>query len=230
MADGFIPAYVSGYWAPVPGALLSETISFDSREYELVVSSDYGNPVPIVGTSQFAWKATVMCSVDAAVVVGGTNFTCIGWTGTGNVPASGSSHTVTVALSNLISSLTWNWASDDTDLDGMPDDWELEFFGNLNQAAINDFDWDGQDDLSEFIAGTNPTNAASLFKLSESIIPEGYVVAWPMASNRTYNVYWTDNLSFTSFQPLVTNITYPCNSITTIPSSVRGFFKMDVRK
>ena len=44
---------------------------------------------------------------------------------------------------------------------GMPDSWEMVYFGNLNQNATGDFDGDGVSNLREFLDGTNPTNAAS---------------------------------------------------------------------
>jgi hypothetical protein len=44
---------------------------------------------------------------------------------------------------------------------GMPDSWQLTYFGNLTQNALGDYDGDGVDNLQEFLDGTNPTNAAS---------------------------------------------------------------------
>jgi len=45
----------------------------------------------------------------------------------------------------------------DKDNDGLDDDWELKFFGNLNQDANGDFDGDGLTNLEEMNAGTDPT-------------------------------------------------------------------------
>jgi sulfatase modifying factor 1 len=209
---------------------LTSTIAFDSRDYTLTVSSDHGSPVPGEGTWVFDWRETVACSVEAAVNEGGTNYGCIGWTGTGGVPLAGASNHVQVVLDELASSIVWNWATDDTDNDGMDDDWETAFFGNLGQAATNDFDRDGQDNGSEYIAGTNPTNPASLFELVPGVAGvDSIKVEWPHAQGRTYNVYWTDNLQYTAFEPLETNIAYPRNSITVTPVQVQGFFKVDVR-
>ena len=53
----------------------------------------------------------------------------------------------------------------DSDLDGLPDAWELTFFGNLTTSSGSpgeDFDNDGFDDRSEFLAGTHPVDTASL--------------------------------------------------------------------
>ncbi len=215
--------------APVPEMLL-ETIVFDSRNYTLTVASDYGSPIPAVGVSSYAWMSELTCEVDAGVVADGTNYTCTGWYGLGSVPASGPFNGVTVMLSNLNSSIIWNWASDDTDQDMMNDEWEIAFFGDLAELALDDFDLDGQNNLNEYISGTDPTNAASLFELSQSSIAGSFILEWPAASNRIYNVYWSDNLLFTGFLPIETNIFFPRNSATTTATALRGFYKVDVRK
>jgi hypothetical protein len=45
----------------------------------------------------------------------------------------------------------------DTDNDGMPDDWEIAYFGNLSRDGTGDFDGDGLIDSAEYQYGTNPT-------------------------------------------------------------------------
>ena len=46
---------------------------------------------------------------------------------------------------------------DDTDGDGLPDWWELNFFGDLLRDGLGDLDGDGLNDLYEYLAGTDPT-------------------------------------------------------------------------
>jgi Bacterial Ig domain/FG-GAP-like repeat/FG-GAP repeat len=48
----------------------------------------------------------------------------------------------------------------DTDADGLPDSWEIQYFGNLNQTANGDPDGDGATNLQEFLQGRNPTKGA----------------------------------------------------------------------
>ncbi|MBN1670771.1 MAG: hypothetical protein JXR37_07055, partial [Kiritimatiellae bacterium] len=55
----------------------------------------------------------------------------------------------------------------DTDGDGVPDWWELEFFaGVTNAEAGADGDDDNQTNYAEWLAGTDPTNAASVFRIA----------------------------------------------------------------
>lgn len=44
----------------------------------------------------------------------------------------------------------------DLDGDGLPDNWEMTHFGNLNQTGTDDPDGDGLTNLLEFQLGTNP--------------------------------------------------------------------------
>lgn len=53
----------------------------------------------------------------------------------------------TLELSNL----------NDKDRDGLDDDWELKFFGNLDQDGKGDFDGDGLNNMQEMNYGTDPT-------------------------------------------------------------------------
>jgi hypothetical protein len=57
----------------------------------------------------------------------------------------------------------------DADQDGLPDDWEREFFGSLDDpqgGPHNDADQDGLTNLDEYIAGTNPRDPASALTIT----------------------------------------------------------------
>jgi hypothetical protein len=68
---------------------------------------------------------------------------------------------------------------------GMPDSWQLAYFGNLNQNPTGDFDRDGVNNLQEFLDGTNPTNAASALYRITLFNDGGTVVAVPDQSSYT---------------------------------------------
>ena len=83
----------------------------------------------------------------------------------------------------------------DFDDDGMPDEWEVEQSGAwTNLTATGDFDGDGSSDFAEYIAGTHPTNPASVFAVSPSAWAPNPQLEWSTVSGRVYSVYWSSNL------------------------------------
>jgi len=50
----------------------------------------------------------------------------------------------------------------DTDLDGLPDSWEIAHFGDLTKGPADDPDGDGFNNVDEFNPGTDPMNAGSV--------------------------------------------------------------------
>jgi hypothetical protein len=76
-------------------------------QYYLTVTSPYDSPTPASGW--FDSGALVTASVTSpASGPAGTRYICTGWTGTGSVPASGSSTTASFTMTQA-SSITWNW-------------------------------------------------------------------------------------------------------------------------
>ena len=64
--------------------------------------------------------------------------------------------------------------SEDTDEDGLPDDWEIEHFGpllpaghELDEDGEGDYDEDGLTNLQEFVLGTNPTFDATVIHVDD---------------------------------------------------------------
>lgn len=57
----------------------------------------------------------------------------------------------------------------DYDGDGLADAWEWNNFATLTNAAGGDADADGFNNLGEFVAGTQPTNATSLFRVTQHV-------------------------------------------------------------
>ena len=85
----------------------------------------------------------------------------------------------------------------DTDGDGIPDAWEIAYFGGpTNANATSDGDLDGQNNLSEFITDTIPNNGASLFKLSgiDRSVPDTLVQVQPSPPGRFHQLEFTTNL------------------------------------
>jgi len=68
---------------------------------------------------------------------------------------------------------------------GMPDSWQLAYFGNLTNTATGDFDGDGVDNLQEFLDGTNPTNSGSALYRLTVLTDGGLVTVLPNQASYT---------------------------------------------
>jgi len=84
----------------------------------------------------------------------------------------------------------------DSDNDGMDDDWEVAYFGNLNRNGSEDFDDDGHSDLQEFLTGTDPTNTGSILRVITVTPMSGgnTTIVWSSVPGRSYVVQFKDSL------------------------------------
>ena len=90
--------------------------------------------------------------------------------------------------------------------------WRLTYFGTIGNAGTAadtaDPDGDGWTNAQEFIAGTDPTNAASTLKISQlQIGGNDFIVSFPTVSGKTYRVERSDTLQAGSWTTLSDNIT-----------------------
>ncbi len=95
------------------------------------------------------------------------------------------------ALSDAVTATTWG---DDTNFDGLPDDWQARFWGN-NPAywpAPNlDSDGDGATNLQEFLAGTDPKDPNSVLRTSITSSRQGRRLNWNTQPGLIYQVQTT---------------------------------------
>ncbi len=113
----------------------------------------------------------------------------------------------------------------DADGDGLPDGWEEAYTGGTNSLAPGiDNDGDGLDNRQEWIAGTDPTNAASVLVVTglEQVAPDKLRVTWQSALDRRYRLVGANDI-IGVFAPLQTNqlSTPPANS-TDVQAQVPG--------
>jgi len=105
-------------------------------------------------------------------------------------------------------SVTVMLPSDDIDSDGIPNDWELQYFGSETGATWDaDADGDSFNNWQEWRTGNDPTNAASCFMLSSltsSLV--NVTLSWSSITNRTYALYRTTNLINAAFVCVQSNI------------------------
>lgn len=80
----------------------------------------------------------------------------------------------------------------DTDGDGLPNVWEMRHFGGTTAAvSSDDVDWDGANNYAEYIAGTDPQDAQSLFVMQ---IINGLDIEWQTIQNRSYTLQSSPDL------------------------------------
>lgn len=127
-------------------------------------------------------------------------------------------------------------APPDQDGDGLSDAWEQTYFGNVISARpMQDVDGDGVNNAAEFLAGTNPQDATSVFKLSQNradlFTPE-LLLSWqPVVTGKSYRVLWSPSLrqGFRSISPI---LLFPQNSLTETNSYrlafPQGYYKVEV--
>jgi len=109
----------------------------------------------------------------------------------------------------------------DSDGDGMDDDWEVAYFGNLSRDGSGDFDGDGVSDRDEFLAGTDPTNAGSVFRALTltQVGSSTKRVLWTGNSSRAYRVEFKDDLAAATWTALDAPISWVGSTASVADSS-----------
>lgn len=94
----------------------------------------------------------------------------------------------------------------DANGNSIPDVWEIKYFGITNSvpgSATNDPDDDGLNNLSEYIAGTDPTNSASCVQcLVQALHGNGFSIEFQSVSGRLYSVKYRDAMLATNWATL----------------------------
>ena len=89
----------------------------------------------------------------------------------------------------------------DRDADGVPDEWEFQYFGGLGATSgAGDTDGDGFSDRAEWIAGTAPNQSNSYFRAAA--ISETGGVAVASVTGRWYHLYASTNLLEPLWRPV----------------------------
>ena len=96
--------------------------------------------------------------------------------------------------------------SSETDLDknGLPDGWEIQYFGLPGIDPIADADLDGTSNLLEYLAGTNPNSELSVFRLHGSYFGGLFQILIPTVSGRNYQIWVSRDLQSWTLQNTLT--------------------------
>lgn len=121
----------------------------------------------------------------------------------------------------------------DSDGDGIPDNWEKLYFGNLTTAnALTDKDGDGSSDLAEYRAGTLPNDRTSSLRITAFNFNSNFTqssLTFTIQPTRFYRIEhdtdleapWTDS-TLGTFTPAAGAT---ATRTLTLPSSPRRFFR-----
>ena len=122
-------------------------------------------------------------------------------------------------------------APDDLDGDGLSDMWEIEQFGSVDSSPSDDPDGDGSDNVSEYIAGTDPNDAASTLSIDGFWVDEaGSHLTWKSVEGRAYRVQLSTTLTTNAFLPISAPLIYPLNRFTDTVERAEAtlFYRLEV--
>jgi len=91
----------------------------------------------------------------------------------------------------------------DSNGDGIPDSWGMQYFGQAVISASADPDGDGASNLMEYLAGTNPTSASSVFRPSGTWSGSAFTLNFSTIAGRNYKVWWSVDLATWSLHQTV---------------------------
>ena len=118
----------------------------------------------------------------------------------------------------------------DSDNDGLPDVWELYYFGNLDQGPDDDPDEDGLTNLEELYLGTDPTVPNDPLRVSTiERLPGGLVrLGWTASALRVYRMDVSPTMSPPSWAPLATVTGTVANATILDAASTQRYYRVEL--
>ncbi|MEN8254746.1 MAG: phosphodiester glycosidase family protein, partial [Verrucomicrobiota bacterium] len=123
-------------------------------------------------------------------------------------------------------SVTHHSPAGDADADGLPNWWEVQYYGGLTTANTNDICSNGVNTVEDaYVAGFDPTNSLAGFLISDLT---GNILQWDEATGRVYTVYWTTNLLDGFSVVLTNNYSGGVFTDTVHGAEAEGFYQLEV--
>jgi len=156
------------------------------------------------------------------------------WKLTNLIP--GSSHMVKIAykladgrispVSDAATAQTWGW---DDNFDGLPDDWQRQYWGpNPSDwpEASEDSDGDGASNRAEFLAGTDPIDSESILRIRLVPGPFGLVLEWDAIPGSLYRVEASSDLH--TWKEVVGPMLAPSSTMSVViqPKDQLGYYRV----
>ena len=170
------------------------------------VTDAVNNVIANIGSLALGAGATVQCTVRLPGVMPANYTNTLTVTGTETDPNPANN------TSLLVSSVALDSVGD-----GIPNWWRQLYFGgygtqtNALSAATADPDGDGFSNLQEFLAGTDPRNAASALRIRDA------GVTFDTMTNKLYRVEFTNDLLAGSWSNLTATAVIGTGSAVTVP-------------
>ncbi len=123
--------------------------NFRIYQFDVLVSDDNVNWTPILTGATSSGTSLALENFDLPSDPTASYLRIVGHGYNGNVNAFNSYAEVVIHRAG-------ETTNDDLDDDGLPDAWEIQYFGSLSQNSYDDVDGDGSNNIEELTAGTSP--------------------------------------------------------------------------
>ncbi|HUJ08690.1 MAG TPA: alpha-amylase family glycosyl hydrolase [Verrucomicrobiae bacterium] len=186
---------------------------------------------------------TMTCGSNAAICATASPcYQFVNWTENGNPVTNAPCYTFAVTGNHTLVANFTN-ATTDSVGDGILDCWRQQYFGgygtstNDSSCATCDADGTGQNNLFKYVTGLDPTNPASVFKLTIANVngqpSQKNLTFNPIADGRTYTPQFTTNLPSAAWTTL-TNISGPVTNLNRVTvtdlsaTNRNGFYRLRI--